>query len=76
MSFIDNLGFLIANRSISKIAKTLEKIGQIVLEWGANNIVTYKISKTKVILFSRARWQKLTKLLEPRLSINGETIYL
>ena len=62
--FIDDLGFLIADRSISKIAKTLEKVGQIALEWGANNAVTYDTSKTEAVLFSRARRQKLTKLLE------------
>lgn len=75
LSFIDDLGFLIADRSISKIAKTLEKVGQIALEWGANKAVTYVTSKTEVVLFSRARRQKLTKLLETRLRISGETIY-
>ena len=32
VSFIDDLGFLTADRSISKIAKTLEKVGRIALE--------------------------------------------
>lgn len=32
MSFIDELGLLIADQSISKIAKTIEKIGQIAIE--------------------------------------------
>ena len=32
VSFVDDLGFITANQSISKIAKTLEKVGQIVLE--------------------------------------------
>ncbi len=32
MSFIDDLGFITADRSINRIAKTLEKVRQIVLE--------------------------------------------
>ena len=32
VSFVDNLGFITADRSISKIAKTLKKTGHIVLE--------------------------------------------
>ncbi len=55
MLFIDDLGFITADRSISKIAKTLEKVGQIALEWGANNAVKYDISKTEALLFSKAR---------------------
>ena len=75
MSFIDDLGFITADRSIGKIAKTLEKVGQIALEWGAKNAVTYDISKTESVLFSKARWRKLTKLLETRLEIGGETVH-
>ena len=74
LSFIDDLGFLTADRSVSKIAKTLEKVGQIALEWGANNAVTYDTSKTEAVLFSRARRQKLTKLLETRVRVGGETV--
>ena len=74
VSFIDDLGFLTADRSISKIAKTLEKVGRIALEWGANNAVTYDTSKTEAVLFSKARRQKLAKLLKTRLRIGGETV--
>ncbi len=73
-SFIDDLGFLTADRLVSKIAKTLEKVGRIALEWGANNAVTYDISKTEAVLFSKARRQKLTKLLETRVRIGEETV--
>lgn len=48
---------------------------QITLEWGANNAVTYNTSKTKAVLFSRARQQKLTKWLKTRVRIGGKTIY-
>lgn len=49
ISFINNLGFLIANKFISKISKIF------VLEWGTNYTVTYNENKTKAILFSWAR---------------------
>ena len=75
MSFIDDLGFSIADQSISKIAKTLEKVRQIAIEWGANNAVTYNISKTKAVLFSKACWQKFIKLLETKVRIARKTIY-
>ena len=75
VSFVDDLGFLTADRSISKIAKTLQKVGRIALEWGANNAVTYDTRKTEAVLFSRARRPKLAKLLETRLRIGGETVY-
>lgn len=45
--FMDDLGFLTTKQSISKIAKTVKKVRQIALEWGANNVVTYATSKTK-----------------------------
>ncbi len=73
-SFIDDLGFLIANRLVSKIAKILKKVGRIALEWGANNAVTYNTSKTKAILFFKARRQKLTKLLKTRVRIGEEIV--
>ena len=75
MSFIDDLGFLTADQLVNKIAKILEKVGRIAIEWGANNVVTYNTSKTEAVLFSKARRQKLTKLLEIRMRIGGETIY-
>lgn len=57
-----------------KITKTLKKAGHIALEWGAKNAVTYDMSKTEAVLFSKARQQKLTRLLETRLRVSGETL--
>lgn len=74
MSFVDDLGFITADWSINKIAKTLEKAGDIVVEWGVSNAVTYDMSKTEAVLFSKARRQKLAKLLETRMRIGGETV--
>lgn len=73
--FIDNLRFLTIDQIVSKIAITLEKVGQIALKWRVNNAVIYKINKTQAILFSKARQQKLTKLLETRVKINRKTVY-
>ena len=33
ISFVDNLGFLTSDRSISKVARLIEKAEQITLEW-------------------------------------------
>ena len=63
LSFMDDLGFLTAGHSVWEITKTLEEAGKIALDWGENNAVTYDISKTEAILFSKARNQKLTKQL-------------
>lgn len=73
-SFIDDLSFIIADRFISKIAKTLKKARHIVLKWGANNAVIYDISRTEAVIFSKARQQKLTKVLEIRIRVDKETV--
>lgn len=75
ISFIDNLDFLITNQFISKIGKILEKMGQIPLEWGADNAIIYNISKIKPVLFSKAYQQKCVKLLKIRWMINEKTVY-
>lgn len=54
LSFMDNLGFLVAGTSILEIKKLLEKARKITLDWGTRNAVTYDISKTEAILFSKA----------------------
>lgn len=54
ISFIDILSFLISGNFISIMAKLIKKASKIVLEWGANNLVTYNMSKTEVVLFSKA----------------------
>lgn len=61
VSFVDDLGFLAFGWSINIIGKLLEKVGKISLEWGSNNSVTYDISKTEAVLFSKARHQRLIK---------------
>lgn len=75
VSFIDNLGFLTAKWFLSKIAKRLVKVRQIILEWGASNIVIFNTSKIEAFFFSKACRQKLAKLLETRLRIGQQTIY-
>lgn len=73
--FVDDLGFLTADRSISKIVKTLEKGGKIALKWDTNNAVIYGTNKTKAFLFSKAHWQKLVKLLKIRMRIDRKIAY-
>ena len=60
---MDDLGFLVAGNFAIKIKKLLEKAGKIPLDWRIRNTVTYDISKTKAMLFSKARKQKLLKQL-------------
>ena len=61
LSFMDDLGFLVAGKSMLEIIKSLEKAGKITLDWGTHNAVTYDITKTEAILFFKARNQKLVK---------------
>ena len=76
LSFMDDLGFLVAGKSIPEIKKSLEKAGKITLDWGTRNVVTYDISKTEAILFSKARNQKLAKqLMATELKFGGQTIW-
>ena len=46
-SFVDDLGFIASGKSVKEIAKTLEKVGKIVLKWGEENAVTYDTAKTE-----------------------------
>ena len=59
LSFMDDLGFLVADNSIIEIKKIREKAGKITLNWGICNATTYDISKTEAILFFTAKKQKL-----------------
>lgn len=63
LSFMGDLGFLTAGHSVREITKTLEEAEKMALRWGEYNVVTYNISKTEDILFSKARNQKLNKQL-------------
>ena len=54
LSFMDDLGFLVAGQSVLEIKKLLEKVGKIALNWAACHAVTYDINKTEVIPFSKA----------------------
>lgn len=49
--FIDDLGFLVNQKSIHKVAIYLNKIREVMLKEEASNMVTYNITKTKVVLF-------------------------
>ena len=56
---MDDLAFLTSNHFIKKVIILFEKAGKNTLEWGTNNKVTYDMSKTEAILFSKARCPKL-----------------
>lgn len=56
-SFIDNLGLIALRNLVKKRVKSFEKVAYIVLEWGLLNAVTFNISKTKAIPFSKLHRQ-------------------
>lgn len=57
LSFVDDLGFIASGISVKEVAKTLDKVSKLVLEWGTKNAVTYDTAKTELVLFSRT-WQR------------------
>lgn len=59
LSFVDNLGFVASGTSIKEIAKALGKVGNLVIQWRQKNAVTYNTAKTKLVLFSHTRQQRL-----------------
>ncbi len=61
LSFVDDLGFIAAGSSVKEVAKTLENVVQVVLKWGKLNAVTYDVSKTEAVLFSKSHRQRLNK---------------
>lgn len=55
LSFVDDLGFIASETSVKEIAKVLEKVSNLIVEWGVRNAVIYDTAKTELVLFSRAR---------------------
>lgn len=49
--FVDNLEFIALRKSVKEISKILEKIRKIIFRYGEENVVTYNITKSKLILF-------------------------
>ena len=39
LSFVDDLGFIASGYSVKETAKALEKVAQIVIQWGKSNAV-------------------------------------
>ena len=75
LSFVDDLGFITLGTSVEKIAKALEKVGNLIVEWGKRNAVTYDTAKTELVLFSRARQRRLNQhLRETTVLVGGERI--
>ncbi len=73
---MDDLEFLVAGHSVLEIKKSLEKAEKTALNWAAGHSITYYISKTKAILFSKARNQMLTKQLSNiPLKVGNRTIF-
>lgn len=58
---MNNLGFLVANKSMLEIKKLVDKAGKTILDWGTRNAVAYDLNETESILFFKARNKKLVK---------------
>ena len=54
LSFVDDLGFIAYDSSVKEVIKILESVAQAVLDWGRINAVTYDVSKTEAVLFSKS----------------------
>ena len=63
LSFIDDLGFIASGSSVKKVVKTLENVAKAVLKWGGQNVVTYDVSTTEAMFFSKSHQQRLNKQL-------------
>lgn len=48
---VDNLGFIVSEMLVKEIAKALEEIDNLIVEWKRRNMVTYNIVKIKFVLF-------------------------
>ena len=75
LSFVDDLGFIASGNSVKEIVKALEKVAKEVIEWGRLNAVTYDMSKTEAVLFSKSRRQRLNKQLrKAKIQVRSEKI--
>ena len=50
--FVDDLGFIAFGYLVKGLAKTLERVAKLVLEWRKYNVSTYNIAKTEALLSS------------------------
>ena len=75
LSFVDDLGFIVSGSLVKEVVKTLENIAKAVLDWGRLNAVTYDISKTEAVLFSKSHRQRLNKQLrESKIKVEDKKI--
>ena len=75
LSFVDDLGFLASENSVTEIVRSLEKVAKELIEWGKQNAATYDISKTEAVLFSKSHRQQLNKQLQKaKIKIDTEKI--
>lgn len=75
LSHVDDVGFIASGNLVKELAKTLGQVAKVVLKWGQSNAVTYDIAKTKAVLFSKSRCQRLNKqIAEVQIKIGAEKI--
>ena len=80
LSFVDDIDFLILEKTDEDISKTLTKVGDLAIKWDLINNVTFNIEKTEVILFTKKtkiRWNinKLNiKIKDYVITFNKEVI--
>ena len=53
LSFADDIGFLASGKTVEDIQNSLTKAGDLAVEWGLINNVTFDIKKTEAILFTK-----------------------
>jgi ribonuclease HI len=64
LCFVDDLAFIAEGGSADNIAETLEVVADIAARWGLLNSVSYDMSKTEAVLFTRARLARRRKMIQ------------
>lgn len=69
------MGFIVLGSLVKEIVKALEKVAKEVIDWGKLNAVTYDMSKTEPVLFSKFHRQRLNKQLrEAKIEVRNEKV--
>lgn len=75
LSFVDDIGLLIAGRSVAQVATYLEQAGNAAITWGRQNAVEFDAEKTEAVLFTRQRGRLLREQVQSaRLRIEGHLV--
>lgn len=55
ISFVDDIGLVTECEDLEEGIRKLEHIARDTIQWGSDNKVGFKVSKTEILVFSRRR---------------------